>query len=57
MWSDRLERIAKCMDELENIRESQRLYKEPTSLRMIIQVGELDQLSELHRLLYDWEAI
>lgn len=55
MWYDRLERIVKCMDELENNREYQRLYKEPAMLRMIIEVGELDQLAELHRLLYEWE--
>jgi hypothetical protein len=53
MWSDRLERIATCMDELENNRESQRKYKEPASLRMIIEVGEMDQLSELHRLIWE----
>ncbi len=56
MWSDRLERIEKCMDELAYNRDSQRKYKEPADLRMVIEVGELDQLEELHRLLHDWEA-
>lgn len=56
MWYDRVERIVKCMDELESNREAQRLHKEPAMLRMIIEVGELDQLEELHRLLYDWET-
>ena len=44
------------MDELEYNRESQRNYKEPVSLRMIIQVGECDQLEELHRLIWEWET-
>jgi hypothetical protein len=52
MWSDRLERIATCMAELERIYAD---YKEQPELATIIAVGELDQLSELHRLLYEWD--
>jgi len=39
------------MAELERIYAS---YKEQPELVMIIAVGELDQLGELHRLLYEW---
>jgi hypothetical protein len=52
MWSDRLERIATCMAELERIYAG---YKEQPELAMIIAVGELDQLSELHRLVWEWD--
>jgi hypothetical protein len=52
MWSDRLERIAKCMDELEVCRKAMQC-EEPTNIRMAIQIGECDQLTELHRLLWE----
>jgi len=51
MWSGRTERICTCMDELARIRAD---YKQQPELAMIIAVGELDQLSELHRLLWEW---
>ena len=51
---DRLTQITNTMQELEYNRESQRKYKE-TDLRMIIQVGECDQLEELHRLIWEWK--
>lgn len=54
MWSDRLERIAACTDALEWAREQRK--KRLTGLDAVInQIGECDQLEELHRLLYDWE--
>lgn len=51
---DRLTQITNTMQELEYNRESQRKYKE-TDLRIIIQVGECDQLEELHRLIWEWK--
>jgi hypothetical protein len=50
MWSDRLERIATCMAELERIYAD---YKAAPEQAMFICIGEMDQLSELHRLLFD----
>jgi len=50
MWSDRVERIATCMDELARVR---RTFGKHHPQAMIIEVGEMDQLSELHRLLWD----
>lgn len=50
MWSDRLERIATCMAELERIYAD---YKAAPEQAMFICIGEMDQLSELHRLLYE----
>ena len=52
MWSDRLERIATCMAELERIYAD---YKAAPEQAMAICIGELDQLSELHRLLWEWD--
>ena len=52
MWSDRLERIATCMAELERIYAD---YKAAPELGMFICVGEMDQLSELHRLVWEWD--
>jgi hypothetical protein len=40
------------MAELERIYAG---YKEQPELAMIIAVGELDQLSELHRLVWEWD--
>jgi type II secretory pathway component PulJ len=50
MWSDRVERIATCMDELARVR---RTFGKHHPQAMIIEVGEMDQLSELHRLLWE----
>jgi hypothetical protein len=52
MWSDRLERIATCMAELERIYAD---YKAAPEQAMFIAVGEMDQLSELHRLVWEWD--
>jgi hypothetical protein len=54
MWSDRVERIVTCMDTLASIRSTFG-KKYPVDLTMVIQVGELDQLEELHRLLWNWK--
>ena len=52
-WSDRLERIAKCMDELARIRAT---FGKKNPEAVGAQIGQCDWLEELHRLLYDWEA-
>jgi hypothetical protein len=52
MGSDRLERITTCMAELERIRET---FGKNHPQAVIIQVGECDWLSELHRLLWEWD--
>ena len=52
MWSDRLERITQCMEELERVRET---FGKKHPQAVIIQVGQCDWISELHRLLWDWE--
>ena len=53
MWSDRLECITKCMEELARIRSTFGTHHpEATG----IEIGELDQLEELHRLLYEGEV-
>lgn len=52
MWSDRLERIATCMAELERIYAD---YKAAPEQAMFICIGEMDMLSELHRLLWEWD--
>jgi hypothetical protein len=58
MWSDRVERIVACMEFLEWVRSqwpANRLNPD-RGAAMINQVGELDQLSELHRLIWEWET-
>jgi hypothetical protein len=50
MWSDRVERIATCMDELARLRNT---FGHFHPQAVIIEVGELDQLEELHRLVWD----
>jgi len=52
MWSDRVERIATCMEDFAWCRAQR---STPEGKTMINQVGELDQLSELHRLIWEEE--
>lgn len=48
----RLEQIAKCTDNLEEIREWNR---KPGAMPLINLLGQMDQWEELHRLLYEEE--
>lgn len=52
IYDDRLTQITKTMQELENIHIAMEKHKDPLTA-IIIQVGECDQLEELHRLLYE----
>jgi hypothetical protein len=51
-FCDRLRRIATCTDELARIRST---FGKNHPQAMIIEVGELDQLEELHRLIWEEE--
>ena len=48
----RMEQIAKCTDNLEEIREWNR---KPGAIPMLNLLGQMDQWEELHRLLYEEE--
>ncbi len=52
----RLNSITACMEILEWIREQPNYYSNHINenYRVIAQIGELDWLEELHRLLYTW---
>lgn len=50
----RVKSICDCMDFLEWIRSKQGRFHNQNEA-IICQVGELDTLSELHRLLYDFD--
>lgn len=53
--SGRNEQIARCMYELETMRAG--MAAERQDRKWMWQLGELDWLEELHRLLYDWRQM
>lgn len=54
-YGTRLYQISKCMDNLDRIQYYLKNPQEVTDLPMIIFLGQMDQLEELHRLLYEEE--
>ena len=51
-YGTRLYQIVKCLD---NMEEYQGWHKKDPSTPLVFMIGQMDQLEELHRLLYEVE--
>jgi len=59
LWCQRLDNISRCCDTLEEVRHTRKWAKDwditgdELGIMMACEIGELDQMEELHRLLYE----
>ena len=59
LWCQRLDDISRCCDVLEEVRHTRKWAKEynitcdALGIMKACEIGELDQVEELHRLLYE----